>query len=72
MEGVRATLRGSDMSPQISGSLSSFSFHYIIFLGKQSKYLWSSVSSRQCLCLCLRLSVTLSVGLSAHLPQIRS
>lgn len=59
---MRTTPRSSDRSPQISGSLSYFSFIQFFFSGKKNKYSWSSVSSRQLCCLCLCPSVTVCVA----------
>lgn len=65
--GEMGPLRGVlKMSPEASGG---HSFCFDLFSGQQSKCAQSSVSSRQLLSVCLRLSVTLSVWLSACLSR---
>lgn len=51
---MRATLRGSDTSPQISGSLSYFSFIQFFFQGRK-------ISVEFCVLQTIALSVSVSV-----------
>ena len=58
---MRTTPRSSDRSPQISGSLSYFSFIQFFFQGRKINTR-GVLSSRQLCCLCLCPSVTVCVA----------